>query len=90
MLGYTDTATPGNTYDVSSGASSPDSPDIMKQYFIFGQTLTFTLPLSFATAFVTGGANSLLLGDNSTQDLNFYGYWQGGPGAWTLTINGTS
>lgn len=51
-----------------------------------GATQTITLPTSFAAAFISGGMTFLQMGAPVNDNLNDYGYWSGGPHAWTLKI----
>jgi len=84
MLGYT-TQTPGaSSYQPDS---STDTLDVIHQKFNPRQNLTFSIPTSMITPFVTGGATALVLGDSTTTNLDYYGTWKGGPGAWTLVVN---
>lgn len=84
MLGTT-TVTPGGSTFNAAGHNSND--DIMHQTFQQSQTLTFAIPISIVKSFLTGGSTALILGDSNTTDLNYYGSWQGGPGAWSLVVN---
>lgn len=51
-----------------------------------GATQTITLPTSFATALISGGMTFLQMGAPVNDNLHDYGYWSGGPHAWTLKI----
>lgn len=81
MLGYS-TQTPGNS---TFNAGSVQTKDVFEESFNEGQTKTFTLPLAFATTF-QGSGKMFVIGNANTQNLNYYGIWQGGVNTWHLTI----
>jgi hypothetical protein len=66
--------------------SANDHVNLFQELFKQGETKTFALPVStFGTALATE-AGMLLVGDDSSTNLEYYGLWQGGPNSWTLTI----
>jgi hypothetical protein len=84
MLGYSTQTPGGSSFDAHGVANR----DVFEESFSEGQQKTFTLPSSFASTF-QGAGKFFLVGDSRTEDLNKYGYWQGGPGAWSLVISYT-
>lgn len=82
ILGW-GTVVPGqSTYDIKTASHT----DIVEEWFSTGITKSFSLPSSFATAFATGGATFLLVGDGKNRSGDYYSSWAGGAGAWVLTI----
>lgn len=75
--------------DYSNGLHGADHPTVINQHFNEGQKLTFNVATSYVQHFLTGSMNYSLIGDGSTTDLNFYGYWAGGANSWQLTVNYT-
>ena len=83
MLGTT-TVTPGtNNFHVSPSIANPN---IMHQKFNVGQKLTFAIPTSMVQSIITGGVTAFMLGDSVFTNLEYFGAWNGGPGAWTLKV----
>ena len=84
MLGYSITTPGGGNFN----ASGVENNDVFEESFDEGQTKTFTLSKAFATTF-QGSGKMFVVGNSTTQNLDYYGYWEGGPNTWELTINFT-
>jgi hypothetical protein len=90
MLGYTAAAAADigeYTYEFNN---TGDNPDLSTLQCVEGQDFSFNIGTTYSTAFAHGGAKALTIGNNSTIKLQYYGWFSGGPGAWTITVNGYS
>lgn len=73
------------------GSNSLNHTDIVTEAFDQGQTKTFTIPTSLIDSIRIGSGGThmkaYLIGNNSTENLDFYGYWTGTPNSWITTVN---
>jgi len=83
LLGYQTTYAPGGT---TFGLGAHSHPDQQQVTFSYGQTKTFSVGSWCWSYLKAGTMTGFILGNGSTQNLEYYSYWNGAPGAWYLTV----
>lgn len=71
----------GWTTNSSWGGSAPTGGmhyDVKETHFGYGQYSVIDIPVSIGNAFKSSGATALTFGNNSTTNLLYYSYWNGG------------
>lgn len=86
MLGWAASGSGGSTFNPSNGGGHRGVSQIA---WAEGATKTVNLDASWATRFRDNGQTYFVLGSPGDTSLEHYGYWQGGPSSWTLTITYT-
>ena len=70
-----------NTY-----VKGTDFPNVYRANFAEGQTRTLSIPVSTFGGALQSELGCFMIGDFSTTNLDYYGYWAGGANSWALTI----
>jgi hypothetical protein len=72
----------GWTSNTSWGGAFPSGntlhPDYSRVWYNYGETANAQLSNSIATAFKSSSATAIMVGNNSTENLDYYGYFTGG------------
>lgn len=84
MVGWSNNTSWGGAFP--SGATL--HPNYSQPHFNEGATQTVSISATLGRAFQSSGATALMFGDNSTENLDYYGYWTGGTSP-QLVINYT-
>lgn len=84
MVGYFADAAGGSTW--IPGNNAANMRDVTNESIPKASTRTLVIPVSIVEALLSN-ANGLMIGDDQSFGAAFYGYWNGGPGSWTLKVN---